>query len=305
LGRAGKVAGVAGLAVVVAVVVGVAARAGDPGVAAPGVQASVPSTPTPPAPTPAAESPAPQWTPTDPVQVATKSRFYRTGVVPAVPCKLPAKLVQTRAGMLAYARLMVGCMQRAWHPAVSRTGFSLDVPRVDAYTVGGNPSVAPLCKYRPDGGSDAYYVSENKTICFEWKQFLDNDPAWAVVYFQFVLAHEFGHHVQSAVEILNTFEFAHAGASESVQLQDNRRMELQASCLGAAYLGANKRTLRLTGIRLDAWEYQVKHSGDDNNPKDDRDHGSRKNHGYWTLRAFKSTNPSSCNTFTAPATRVS
>jgi hypothetical protein len=49
----------------------------------------------------------------------------------------------------------------------------------------------------------------------------------------------------------------------------------------------------------------VEHTGDEYNPDKIRDHGARKNHGYWSLRAFTSANPSSCNTFTAPAKRVS
>jgi predicted metalloprotease len=47
----------------------------------------------------------------------------------------------------------------------------------------------------------------------------------------------------------------------------------------------------------------VQHVGDEYSTV--RDHGSRKNHGYWSLRAFDAGNPSACNTFTAPAKRVS
>ena len=54
-----------------------------------------------------------------------KSGLYTAGRVPAVSCKLPNKLVRTRAGLLAYAKLMVGCMQRAWTPLVARAGFYL------------------------------------------------------------------------------------------------------------------------------------------------------------------------------------
>jgi Putative neutral zinc metallopeptidase len=265
-----------------------------------------PTSPMAPSPSVKSASATPEWAPVDdPTVVATKSMLYRTGVVPAVNCSLPAKLVQTRVGMLRYARLMVGCMQRTWRPAVFRMGFHLDIPRVDAYTVGGDPLSAPLCDYRPPGGSEAYYEENHKTICFEWKRFADKDALWALVYFQFVIAHEFGHHLQSTVDILGTYEFSHAGSSKAVQLEDNRRMELQASCLGAAYLGANKKTFELTGSRFETWKYQVKHTGDDNDPKGPRDHGSRKSHGYWTLRAFEAANPSACNTFVAPSNRVS
>jgi predicted metalloprotease len=92
---------------------------------------------------------------------------------------------------------------------------------------------------------------------------------------------------------------------EAVGLETERRKELQASCLAGAFLGANKRALRLTGERFGVREEIVHHVGDEYNPDKVRDHGSRKNHGYWTTRAFESGNPASCNTFTAPAKRVS
>ncbi|MEV5963169.1 hypothetical protein AB0L70_15480 [Kribbella sp. NPDC051952] len=93
------------------------------------------------------------------------------------------------------------------------------------------------------------------------------------------------------------------GRTVSGQLEIQRRKELQASCLGAAFLGANKRAFRLTGARLAIWQDIVHHVGDEYGKV--RDHGSRKNHAYWTIQAFNTTNPSVCNTFTAPSKRVS
>ncbi|GAA1572118.1 hypothetical protein GCM10009804_30540 [Kribbella hippodromi] len=45
--------------------------------------------------------------------------------------------------------------------------------------------------------------------------------------------------------------------------------------------------------------YSLKH------PLATKDHGSRRNHAYWTTRAFDTTDPNTCNTFKAPAKRVS
>ncbi|HWD83132.1 MAG TPA: neutral zinc metallopeptidase [Kribbella sp.] len=253
---------------------------------------------------PGRPSTTPLAEPTDPTQIATKTHFYTTGAVPAVQCVVPRKLVQTRSGMLAYSRVLIGCMQRAWQPSVLRIGYQLDVPRVDAYSVGSSPTAAPLCDYRPSE-SDGYYVAQSKTICFDWKQLVDKDPVWAALQLQFTVAHEFGHHLQATVGILRSFEFAHAGGSAAVQLEDNRRMELQASCFGAAFLGANKKAFKYSGTRFRVWQYLVEHTGDEYGPKNVRDHGSRKNHGYWSLRAFAAADPKVCNTFTAPAAKVS
>ncbi len=302
MSAAAKGAGLAIVGVLVAVVAGVATHPAAPAVAE-SVVTPAQTTPTP----SATPRPAPSASPAinDPTLVPIKNGLYKAGRVPAVTCKLPNKLVQTRAGLLAYAKLMVACMQRAWTPLVFRAGFYLPTPRIDTY-VEGKTTGTQLCA-NPPRHTDAFYRGSGSVICFEWQEYADpkGDPVWDLIDFQEMLAHEYGHHLQDTVDILRTYVFAHPGGSEAVQLEDERRLELQASCLGAAFLGAHKRPLRLTGGRLDLWEDMVKHTGDEYNPDKIRDHGSRKNHGYWSLRAFASANPSSCNTFSAPAKRVS
>lgn len=298
--RTAKGAGLAIVAVLVAAVAGVATHPASPAVAEP----TVTSAPTPSAKARPAPSPSPSIS-SDPTLVPIKNGLYTAGRVPAVSCKLPSKMTRTEAGLLSYAKLMVGCMQRAWTPLVFRAGFYLPTPRIDAYAAG-KPSGSRLCA-NPPRNTDAFYRSSGNVICFEWQEYAepDNDPVWNQIDFQEMLAHEYGHHLQDTVDILRTYVFVHPGGSKAVQLEDERRLELQASCLGAAFLGAHQRPLRLTGGRLDVWEDMVKHTGDEYNPDKIRDHGSRKNHGYWSLRAFDSANPSSCNTFSAPAKRVS
>src|SRR5215468_8247368 len=144
-------------------------------------------------------------------------------------------------------------------------------------------------------------------FCFDADEFRpDADPGFNLIYLEHVIAHEYGHHVQQSVGILTLYDELMRGRSKSGQLEVMRRKELQASCLGSAFLGANKRTFKLTGGEpLAMWRFIVKHVGDEYNKEKIRDHGSRKSHGYWTTRAFASANPASCNTFAAPANRVS
>lgn len=120
------------------------------------------------------------------------------------------------------------------------------------------------------------------------------------------LAHEYGHHVQLLTNILISSTSREGWAkTTAAKLEESRRAELQATCLGAAFLGANKKSLGLGGEKLDTWEFQTKHSGDEYDPKKVRDHGSRKNTWLWAGAAFKTTSPASCNTFTAPPAKVS
>ena len=211
-----KGAGLAIVAVLVAVVAGAATHPVAPAVAEP----IVTPTPTPSAKPRTAPSTAPSIS-NDPRLVPIKSRLYTAGRVPAVSCKLPNKPVRTRAGLLSYAGLMVGCMQRAWTPLVARAGFYLPEPRIDAY-VEGKTTGTRLCD-DPPKHTDAFYRSSGNVICFEWQEYADpdSDPVWDQIDFQEMLAHEYGHHLQDTVDILRTYVFAHAGGSEAVLLEES------------------------------------------------------------------------------------
>jgi len=267
-------------------------------------------TPTPtrtPIPTPTRRStpgrPAPtDWSNlTDPV---LHHKLYSAGKVPAVRCALPQPNLTSKAAMVAYAKVLVGCMDKAWAPVVEKSDAVLTPPEVFAYS-SKRPAATPECS-DPPTTSGAFYHWSGLTgkICFAVERYLGaDDPVANTIDFQRMIAHEYGHHVQRSVGILTLYTELMHGKSETGQLEVLRRKELQASCLGAAFLGANKAAFRLSGERLEIWRYIVQHVGDEYGEV--RDHGSRKNHGYWSIRAFDSANPASCNTFTAPAKRVS
>ena len=173
--------------------------------------------------------------------------------------------------MLAYAQVFVTCMDKAWAPVVERSDAYLVPPKIFAYSLH-HLSATPECA-NPLANVDAFYRQ--------------------------------GHHVQHSVGILTLYNELYRGRTQAGQLEVQRRKELQASCLGAAFLGANKTTFHLTGRRLAIWQNIVRHVGDEYNDAHIRDHGSRKSHAYWTLKAFTATTPAACNTFTAPPKRVS
>lgn len=251
--------------------------------------------------TPVAKPPEPVWI--DPSLGVLTSKLYTAGKVPAVRCVLPRPDLTSKAGMLRYARVLVTCMDKAWAPVVERSDAYFVAPEVFAYSLR-NLSATPECA-DPPKEAIAFYHQSGKTgkICFEWEPYLDPDnPVRGLIDFQLTLSHEYGHHVQQSVGILTWY---YRSQTTTGLLEDERRMELQASCLGAAFLGANNRTFQLTGRRLAIWQDIVRHDGDDYNQTTFRDHGSGANHAYWTNRAFASIDPASCNTFAAPAKRVS
>ncbi|WP_433165932.1 neutral zinc metallopeptidase [Kribbella sp. CA-247076] len=301
-----KAAGLVVVAVLAAVVAGgVTTRPAPTATAAtPSATASV----TPSAALAPVAAPRPRATPSSTFKVdlsepVRKNKLYVAGKVPAVRCPLPKANLASKTGILAYSRALVACMDRAWAPLIARSNAYFQPARVYVYSLA-KLSATPACA-DPLDNVDAFYRRDG-TICLEYPEFLaPGSPAWDVIDLQQLIAHEYGHHVQMSVGIMTAYDLGGWATAKAAQLETERRKELQASCLGAAFLGANKRTFKLTGGRHEIWTEIVHHVGDEYNPARIRDHGSRRNHGYWTTRAFTSGNPASCNTFTASAKRVS
>ncbi|GAA1697154.1 hypothetical protein GCM10009745_49160 [Kribbella yunnanensis] len=297
-----------GLAVGLLVAASVAACGSKDTPAAVRLTPTVSPTPTPTVTTPVA---VPKVTPTaEPtvdraiLKLVAENGLYEAGQVPVVRCVLPRKMPRTSTEFRAYGRVIVGCMDRAWEPVIRQArGRFTPIELVQSYDLR-KPSASPECG-KPPTNMDAFY--RRGTICYEWPEFRNpDDPVRNLVDFQQLLAHEYGHHVQSMATILDLYDRVYwKKPSKAVLLENERRLELQASCLGAAFLGANRTSFGLTGERERIWTSIVHRVGDENNTLKIRDHGSYKSHAYWTTRAFASTNPATCNTFTAAPKRVS
>jgi predicted metalloprotease len=261
------------------------------------------------------KSEAPIPTPPDPTVTVTvpsipdmvrlqKNKIYTIGKLSAVNCKEPAIKPNSQSAILNYYKALLPCLNKAWAPVVTKAGYDFRAPKVVLQT--SQVTTANDCTGEAD---TAYYCSEDESINISWKNDLEaykDDPLAARVWMLDTLAHEYGHHVQQMTEMI-TASFSREGwtKSKSMKLEWARRRELQATCFGAVFLGANRKALGLSGDKLHLWEWETQHSGDEYNPKKVRDHGSRKSQWVWAGPAFKSASPASCNTFSAPAAKVS
>jgi predicted metalloprotease len=233
-----------------------------------------------------------------------KNTIYTAGQVASVSCKEPAIKPNSQSAILRYYKALLPCLDNAWAPVLKRSGYPFRSPKV----------VLQTSQTAADTGCTgeenvAYYCSADESINISWKndlRFYKDDPLSARVWMMDTMAHEYGHHVQELTEML-TAAWSREGwaKNKAEELDWTRRKELQATCFGAAFLGANKKSLGLSGNKLKLWQWEVQHSGDEYNPKKIRDHGSRKSNWAWSGPAFASANPKSCNTFTAPAAKVS
>ncbi|GAA1530651.1 neutral zinc metallopeptidase [Kribbella lupini] len=262
--------------------------------------APVTSTSSPPASTPA---PSPLITaaprPVDKELGLLANGLYRAGKVPAVRCGTPKSAMSSKAAMVRFARIVLDCLNRAWRPVVERSSnlFTAPAGLVD-YSTGQASPCGPAHE-----GVYGFYCGTNTIIYVRLSTYLtdDADSPYAEAAVIHLLAHEYGHHVQNLVGISTFYAERYWRAEGAARLQENRRHELQGECLAAAFLGANKKSLRLTGARY-AMIQQSFGGGDD---PGDRTHGSSASSRAWTAGAYRTGSPSACNTFVAPAAKVS
>ncbi|TCC03928.1 hypothetical protein E0H45_32990 [Kribbella soli] len=231
-----------------------------------------------------------------------RNKIYSAGQVPAVACSLPDIAVRSQKAVQQYSTAVLDCLQRAWKPLVVRAGVKF----VPAVTYAVNQGSKTACGiFRKE--DYVYYCRANSGIYLDWDQLVEDEgtgPVAAQITIQYLMAHEFGHHVQRLVRISQYFDDRWDRTTGATRLEQMRRQELQASCFASAFLGANQASLNLYDDRLNAYR-RAAHRGDDGQPDGVRDHGSRASNTSWTDDAFAAKSPAVCNTWAAPAEWVS
>jgi predicted metalloprotease len=269
---------------------------------------SGPSTtrPTPPPPKPRAK-PKP---PPSAREIASRSRIYATGTHPSLGCREPGVRATSAANVKAYNAAVKACLDRSWLRQERAGGFKARPP---AHMLHFSGAVETPCT----GGvtQRSFYCSANETIYMyvvepmklyrQWGAQIGSAGRTAARMRQlFVMAHEYGHHVQAVTGILQAeHEMRYQASSREGVLQSSRRTELQASCFAAVFVGANRRSLPITGQARTQWNWLIAHTGDF--PPYPRDHGSFANNKFWMTRGFNGRTPGVCNTFTASGRAVS
>jgi uncharacterized protein len=235
------------------------------------------------------------------------NRLYSTPAITPSKCKEVNVSLRTTAGVVAYDTQLWNCLYAAWAVPLKAAGAAYKVkPKLVIHNysklntncgviTGGN---SYYCGY----GNGFIYIPAY-TIVNLWKQ----NPTYARAYATNTIAHEYGHHVQYLTGILNaSWARQRAFTTNAARLEESRRRELQASCLGSAYIGANKRYYPMSGGLYTQWLYLVDHSGDQ--PGYPRDHGSPANHGFWSKAGFyaasSKTYAGRCNTWNAASSAV-
>jgi predicted metalloprotease len=161
----------------------------------------------------------------------------------------------------------------------------------------------------------SFYCSANRTLYLKFEDDIklwnrasdDANRSFSRMWATYTAGHEFGHHLQQLAGILPAAaQLEYDAPDQAARLEVSRRIELQASCLGAAFMGANQASYGITGLDLTIYRRYVEaQTGDENNRGGPRDHGARTSHQYWAAQGFNTVNSANCNTFTASASKVS
>jgi uncharacterized protein len=239
--------------------------------------------------------------------VVRYNKIYKTPPVTPSKCKEVNVSLRTQAGVASYASKLWTCMYAAWAVPLKAAGA--------AYKIKPGLSVHSGTKINTGCGilynTTGYYCSANHGTIYipaaqimnTWKQ----NPTYARAWLTQMVGHEYGHHVQYLTGILSASSQRRAAFStNAAKLEESRRLELQASCFSAAYIGADKRYYPMSGGLLTQFNYLVTHMGDQ--PGHARDHGAPKNHAFWSTMGFNAkhtyTVAGNCNTYGASSAYV-
>ena len=236
---------------------------------------------------PSAESTAPIAAPSEPAALATNP-IYRVGKLTSPGCAEPEASPSSLRNVRTYYTQFVACLNAAWGPAIRTAGFTSTPPKL-VVVLGQSPS-SP-CNFADE---QAYYCGGTIYVDAEY-DIAAGDSALRRAWMAFLIAHEYGHHVQALTGILiANYRRGQTLNGVDVQLQEDRRVELQADCFSGAYLGADRATIPIDDQWLEAWTDLYSTLSDPGN-----DHGNGAHRRHWSLTGFTAAGPGACNTYTA------
>jgi uncharacterized protein len=254
--------------------------------------------------TPSESTPSPTpSTPRGPTvdEVLEGSKLYTIGPVAASKCVEPPFAPVNITAARAYYNRLLPCLNRTWWLAMKKVGLPYRNPKAVLY-IGKTPSPCGVQR-----SVRAAYCGANETIYVPFtvdNKYYAANPIYARAIMLNTFAHEYGHHVQKLAGILQASVARQQAMSPNQKLLESRRRELQATCLGAAYLGANAAFTPMRGPLLTNWKLLITHTGDDYSRPRVHDHGNRVSNYQWSLAGYNTKQPNSCNTFTATEARV-
>lgn len=207
-------------------------------------------------------------------------------------CPLPA-MEYTPAGEQRFLAAALPCIEKAWQPALKAANLPYQPVELQVFTgttqtpCGSRQadSTAMFCRgviYWPG----TFYANEQ------------NGTRHPGVYLG-QLGHEYGHHIQWLTGMMRAADQAQydAGGFDTAQgLELNRRLELQATCLGGMTLAPFSHN---NVVPMDVVNTGLRDAGQRGDYNRTRDHGSAPNNERWVMHGHRQNTIQACNTWSA------
>ncbi|MGV9596366.1 neutral zinc metallopeptidase [Streptosporangium sandarakinum] len=224
----------------------------------------------------------------------THNPLYRSGKLTASCGRQPEDSGSVTA-VKKHLTAMLDCLNASWSARLKKAGLPFKEPKIRFMTKPGR-----ACGSAWGKNVTGRYCTDERQLVILIKDYAIADPADPVLLH--LIAHEYAHHVQNLAGI----EAAYQGTpvrTKDQALAQTRRLELQADCMGATFMGGIWASL---DGRDEDWKEVVdlyRRSGDDGLKKE-RSHGTGKNRVAWLQKGFTAASPAACNTWSASASRV-
>ncbi|MFI7636709.1 neutral zinc metallopeptidase [Nonomuraea sp. NPDC049400] len=215
--------------------------------------------------------------------------LYEAGPLPTTTCAEPKVKTGDRKLARAYVDAVIACLETTWEQHL--TGAGLPYSKIKVRHVAKIPKT---CGFKPDkDNSQAWYCVKNRTLFFQiGKSWLaDPEDLWL---FQ-LTAYMYGYHVQSLTGIEGAYD-AVRYRNDAEYYEQERRYRLQKDCLAGAFL---KSVWPMEGRTTEDWNYYVSLMSGGS-----REYGKTATVRAWAKRGFATGDPGSCNTWTAPSSKV-
>lgn len=216
--------------------------------------------------------------------------------LPNLACQVEAD-VDTRSQLEAHAAEVIDCLDQMWAPALRAASIAHRSPGLFVPV-----SIDDLSSPCGDGGADylAFYCPTDESIYLPMDT-LGRPPEVMPHYYAWIVAHEYGHHVQylsgigqASDEEERVRRYYSPAAREAL-----RRLELQAECFAGMFLGSSDAAGNLDmSTHHHGFTEWVRGSG----PSET--HGSGEAQAAWWSDGYRDNRTASCNTYSAPAAEV-
>ncbi|NKQ57351.1 metalloprotease [Amycolatopsis sp. K13G38] len=217
------------------------------------------------------------------------------------PCAVPG-WPSDPAASEAFFTAAADCLNARWSDLLSELGLPFHPPQLEFPT--GSSFTTDCGTINVGVATAAYYCKDHLYVPWRGLQTdqYGNKPGVYLALF----AHEYGHHVQDLVGIMDAaWNVIYQQGEDSPGGQEmSRRKELQAQCFSGMFMGATaNRGGTITQKVFDtAWSDQDTR-GD--NTSGSHDHGTNAHYAAWWRKGAQSDRLAQCNTFSAPGSDVS